>query len=292
MPSTLHSFSAEVDRYGTGSALSVTFHQRGRKARRADFLVEDPEGGRTSFTLRSPEDALRLARFLENAATAMPAASTQPDYSITGYRLKVMSFGKKIARFSCSLNEQHCGFESFSYEGFRRQFPSYDSDDYYFILYPCQERGLCKDTIETIVDACASYQQAVIVSGDMSLFRPMRLKDIADKTGYDLSTISRACEGACIYTAHRNYSLDNENSSYTFVGLFNQGVDSEVSAHAVRDKIKDIIDTEDKLKPLTDEAIMARLTKFGFYVARRTVVKYREQLGYPNSRERKIRLCA
>lgn len=290
MSSTSQSFSTEVLRQGTETPLNVTFHNRGRKAHTTDFLVEDSEGGKTSFTLKSAEDTLRLARFLETVAMIQPS-NYHPDYSITGYGLKVMSFGREIAHL-CNLNAQPGSVDSFSYDGFRRMFPSLDSDDYYFVLYPYQDRGLGKDCIETIVDACAAYQQAVIVSGDLSVFNPMRLKDIEEKTGYDISTISRACKGACVYTAHRNYSLDNENSSSTFVGLFNQGVDNDVSSHAVRDKIRDIIDTEDKVKPLTDIRIMESLSKFGLNVARRTVVKYREQLGYPNSRERKTSLCA
>lgn len=211
-----------------------------------------------------------------------------PDYTIVGYGLKVMSFGKEIKHLR-TFNANPGDWETYSYDGFRKMFPMYDSDDYYFILYPIHEHGLSRKCVETIVDACSSYQKDVIVSGDISVFKPLKREDIAKMTGYDISTVSRACNGACIYTSHRDYPITSTRMSSSSVGLFNQGVEDTISSHVIRDKISDIINGESKAKPLTDDEIVECLQKFGLNIARRTVVKYRTQLGLPSSSKRKVK---
>ena len=112
--------------------------------------------------------------------------------------------------------------------------------------------------------------------------RPMVLKNIAEKTGLDISTISRVVNSKYIQTHFGIYSL-----KYFFSeGLMTESGE-EVSTREIKNILAASIDTEDKRKPLTDEELVARLNEIGYKVARRTVAKYREQLNIPIARLRK-----
>ncbi len=125
-------------------------------------------------------------------------------------------------------------------------------------------------------------------SGDKSLLRPMILRQIAEKTGLDISVISRATSGKYVTTASGVYPL-----KMFFSERFHDDADdvsnsrSDMSSHAVLEAIKTLIDEEDKSTPLSDDAIAAELHRRGLDVARRTVAKYRERLGVPVARLRR-----
>lgn len=133
-------------------------------------------------------------------------------------------------------------------------------------------------TMMTIVD----LQRAYFMSGDTRNLRPMILKDVAERTGYDISTISRVTSTKYVSTDFGTYPL-----KYFFSeGTVNEdGV--EISTRRVRELLQQIIDEEDKRSPLSDEALREELKKHGFDVARRTIAKYREQIGIPVARLRK-----
>ncbi len=134
------------------------------------------------------------------------------------------------------------------------------------------------NTMMTIVD----LQREFFLTGDIRCLRPMILKDIADRTGYDISTISRVTSTKYVATDYGTYPL-----KYFFADATITDTGEEISTHHVRELITEIIDNEDKRSPLSDEAIRAELKKEGITVARRTVAKYRDQLGLPIARLRK-----
>ena len=110
----------------------------------------------------------------------------------------------------------------------------------------------------------------------------MVLKNIAEKTGLDISTISRVVNSKYIQTHFGIYSL-----KYFFSeGLMTESGE-EVSTREIKNILAQSIDLEDKRKPLTDEELVSCLNEKGYKVARRTVAKYREQLKNPNARLRK-----
>lgn len=138
-----------------------------------------------------------------------------------------------------------------------------------------------QETLYNVMMAIVRIQRDFFVNGDdETMIHPMILKDIAKITGYDLSVISRAAAGKYVATSYGVYPLKH---------FFNERPkdDEDTSMHELVAVIKEIIAGEDKRKPLSDEAITARIAARGYDIARRTVAKYREKLGIPVARLRK-----
>lgn len=139
-----------------------------------------------------------------------------------------------------------------------------------------------QNTLLNTMKAILEFQSEYFAEGDETKLRPMVLKNIAEKTGLDISTISRVVNSKYIQTHFGIYSL-----KYFFSeGLMTESGE-EVSTREIKNTLAASIDTEDKRKPLTDEELVARLNEIGYKVARRTVAKYREQLNIPIARLRK-----
>ena len=138
------------------------------------------------------------------------------------------------------------------------------------------------NTLSSTMQAIVDYQRDYFTDGDESHLKPMVLKDIAEKTGFDISTISRVVNSKYIETHFGIYSL-----KYFFSeGLENQEGE-EVSTRELKKALKECVDAENKLKPLTDDELVEKMTEKGYKVARRTIAKYRDQLGIPKARLRK-----
>ena len=138
------------------------------------------------------------------------------------------------------------------------------------------------NTLQSTMQAIIDYQHDYFMDGDETHLKPMVLKDIAEKTGFDISTISRVVNSKYIETHFGIYPL-----KYFFSeGLENQEGE-EVSTRELKKALQDCIDAEDKRKPLTDDQLVAEMTRRGYKVARRTIAKYRDQLNIPKARLRK-----
>ena len=138
------------------------------------------------------------------------------------------------------------------------------------------------NTLSSTMQAIVDYQRDYFVDGDETHLKPMVLKDIAEKTGFDISTISRVVNSKYIETHFGIYSL-----KYFFSeGLENQEGE-EVSTRELKRALQECVETEDKHKPLTDDELVDKMTEKGYKVARRTIAKYRDQLGIPKARLRK-----
>ncbi len=139
-----------------------------------------------------------------------------------------------------------------------------------------------QETLMKTMRAILHFQHDFFVEGDEAKLRPMILKDIADATGFDISTISRVVNSKYIQTHFGVFLL-----KYFFSeGLLTESGE-EVSTREIKRILAEAIEHEDKRDPLTDEALMDTLTAKGYKIARRTVAKYREMLGIPASRLRK-----
>ena len=138
------------------------------------------------------------------------------------------------------------------------------------------------DTLMRTMQAILDYQRDYFIEGDQSKLRPMILKDIADRTGLDVSTISRVVNSKYVQTQFGILPLKQ---------LFSEAMQTdsgeEVSSYEIKNILTECIDQEDKRKPLTDEVLMDILNGKGYRIARRTVAKYREMLGIPVARLRK-----
>ena len=139
-----------------------------------------------------------------------------------------------------------------------------------------------EQTLMLTMKAIMTYQQAYFLSGDEKKIKPMILKNIADKIGMDISTISRVANSKYVDTPYGT-KLIKEFFSESM--LNNKG--EEISTIEIKKKLEKIIFDEDKRKPETDDSLVNLLHKEGYKIARRTVSKYREQLNIPVARLRK-----
>ena len=127
-----------------------------------------------------------------------------------------------------------------------------------------------------------SFQKEYFLDGDETKLRPMILKDIAERTGLDISTISRVSNSKYIQTSFGVFPL-----KFFFSEGLQKDDGEEVSTREIKKILQDCIDNEDKRKPVTDERLAEILKEKSYNIARRTVAKYREQLGIPVARLRK-----
>ena len=139
-----------------------------------------------------------------------------------------------------------------------------------------------RHTLTITMRAIIQLQHQFFVDGDEASLRPMILRDVAEKTGLDPSTISRVSNSKYAQTRWGTFPL-----RHFFSDGFVTENGEELSTRQIKAALRDIVDAEDKKHPLSDDVIKEELAKKGFPIARRTVAKYREQLGIPISRLRK-----
>lgn len=138
-------------------------------------------------------------------------------------------------------------------------------------------------TILNTMNAILQIQHDYFVEGDESLLKPMLLKDVAALAKVDISTVSRVCNSKYIQTPYGIFAL-----KHFFGNVLTQEDDEDgVSKREIKNALKKLIEEEDKNNPLPDVELTAKMNKLGYPVARRTVAKYREQLGFPVAKMRK-----
>ena len=139
-----------------------------------------------------------------------------------------------------------------------------------------------QNTLRSTMQAILDYQHDYFLDGDESNLRPMVLKDIAEKTGFDISTISRVVNSKYIETHFGIYPL-----KYFFSEGLKNEEGEDVSTRELKKALRECVDAEDKHKPLTDDQLVMEMNKRGYKVARRTIAKYRDVLDIPKARLRK-----
>ena len=139
-----------------------------------------------------------------------------------------------------------------------------------------------RNTLKVTMEAILKFQEAYFLTGDETELKPMILKDIAELIGMDISTVSRVANSKYVQTPYGTFLLKT---------LFSESLATEsgeeVSTREVKKILEEAVGEEDKRKPLSDEKLMKVLQEKGYKIARRTVAKYREQLGIPVARLRK-----
>lgn len=139
-----------------------------------------------------------------------------------------------------------------------------------------------QNTLLQTINAIIKLQKEYFITGDDKSIKPMILKDVADITGFDISTISRVVKSKYADTPNGIVYLKN-----LFSDSLTNDEGEEVSTKEIKTHLQDIIDKENKRKPLTDDALVGMLKEKGYNIARRTIAKYREQLNIPVARLRK-----
>jgi RNA polymerase sigma-54 factor len=139
-----------------------------------------------------------------------------------------------------------------------------------------------QNTLLLTMNAILEYQQEYFIDGDETKLKPMILKDVAEMTGLDISTVSRVANSKFIQTHFGIFPLKF---------FFSEGLQTdsgeEVSTREIKRILQDCIENEQKRRPLTDERLTDILQEKGYLIARRTVAKYREQLNIPVARLRR-----
>ncbi|MGL5317717.1 MAG: RNA polymerase factor sigma-54 [Bacteroidales bacterium] len=133
-------------------------------------------------------------------------------------------------------------------------------------------------TMQAIVD----FQKEFFITGEETRLRPMTLKDVSELCKYDISTVSRVSSSKYVQTSYGIFSL-----KYFFSDSMHTESGEEISNKEIKAILRDCIAGEDKRKPLPDEKLSEILQQKGYIIARRTIAKYREQLGIPVARLRK-----
>lgn len=177
-------------------------------------------------------------------------------------------------------------------DGYRKNPKSMTRSDKEALLYAQQKVTRAQSYIEAIrqrqktmtavMNAIITMQRTYILTGDEEDLKPMILDDVAKRAGVDISTVSRVCNSKYAQTPQGIIPMN---------AFFSDGYDigngEMVSTRVIKNALRELIDREDKNKPLSDEALAKEMAKGGYPIARRTVAKYREQLGIPSSSLRK-----
>lgn len=184
-----------------------------------------------------------------------------------------LGYAKMVSDFNGNIkNQTHEAREAI-------QFAKQKVDSARWFIDAVQQR---QETLMRTMQAIIDYQYAFFLDGDERNLRPMILKDIADKTGYDISTISRVSNSKYIQTEFGIFSL-----KYFFTESMQTDSGEEVSVLEIKNILRESVDLENKSKPLTDEELSEILAAKGYIIARRTVAKYRDQLQIPVARLRR-----
>lgn len=139
-----------------------------------------------------------------------------------------------------------------------------------------------QNTLLLTMEAILEHQHEFFMTGDETNLKPMILKDIAEQTFLDISTVSRVANSKFVQTEFGTYRL-----KFFFSESLSTESGEEVSTREVKKILSDMIQAESKRKPLSDEKLTEMLQEKGYNIARRTVAKYREQLNIPVARLRK-----
>jgi RNA polymerase sigma-54 factor len=138
------------------------------------------------------------------------------------------------------------------------------------------------ETLMKTMTAILKFQYDFFMDGEETSLKPMILQDIADRTGYDVSTISRVSNSKYVQTRYGIYPL-----KYFFSESMTNADGDEISTREIKKILQEIVDGEDKRNPLTDEQLVEMLGQHGYPIARRTIAKYRDLLGIPVARLRR-----
>lgn len=177
-------------------------------------------------------------------------------------------------------------------KGYQENRESMSSDDKQAMLFMKQKVDSAKwfidavkqrqNTLQRTMEAIVNLQYDFFLNEDESQLKPMVLKDVAERTGFDISTVSRVSNSKYVQTNNGIYPL-----KYFFSEAMQTSEGEDISSREVKMILKESIESENPKRPLTDDQLTRILNEKGYLIARRTVAKYREQLNIPVSRLRK-----
>jgi RNA polymerase sigma-54 factor len=249
------------------------------------FAVIERQLDVTEEYLREAIDVIRNLNPRPGGGTFGPEMNTlSPDFSVertddgndfiitvNDSRLPALRVGTAYERL-----KKEARFHKFNKE--TREFLRKKYEDAKFLMQAIRQR---KSTMLRVMTAIAGLQRDFFVQGPDGL-RPLIYRDVSEVTGLDISTVCRIVNGKYVQTEFGTFEL-----KYFFSESLVTDDGEEVSTRIIKQKIKEMIESESKNKPLSDDKLSKDLKRFGYNVARRTVAKYREQLRLPVARLRR-----
>lgn len=244
------------------------------------------------------ESIIRLQTFLSDFLQEEEISTNVPQYIPTGRAIAVMD-GNTLDIVKVFPTAGKIGFdqaEKDSYEVLCEKVRTLADTDIpskaIFIFFDTFDGSISRSVIRRILRACISYQVDFVRTGDFSRCRRMLLNDIEDFTTIDKSIISRATKDVVVLSPSGVFTLNSRDTSLDVPSLFDEGSrrvnGKNCSRKEVLSVLKDLIVNEDNTNPLTDEEIKDTLFSMGYDIARRTVTKYREILGFAKRADRRI----
>ena len=170
------------------------------------------------------------------------------------------------------------GINEGEYSGKAKSFVREKMDSANWFIEAVKQRRI---TMVSVMRAIIKYQPEWF-SGDMNHLRPLKLQDIAEEIGMDISTISRSTRGKFVDTPYGVFEL-----KYYFTDALDLGDGRVLGTFVIKRALQNIINSENKKSPFNDDTLVEKLKDKGYKLARRTVAKYRDQLGVPVARLRK-----
>lgn len=209
-----------------------------------------------------------------------PARYIVPDVSVVkdgdGYRIVLNDDGLprlRISRFYRQMLRSRQELSSEAAEYLQTKLRS--------ALWLIKSYGQRQRTISRVAESIVKHQRSFLARGVAEL-RPMVLRDVADDIEMHESTVSRVVNGKYMHTPQGIYEM-----KFFFHSALGHSSGSDVSSISVKEKIRKLIDSESPRKPLSDARIASELKNEGLQIARRTVAKYREEMGIPASKSRR-----
>lgn len=242
-----------------------------------------------AITIASERDLQAIAEFIMSRLNAEETTSTSnsPTYDPTGIGLCVFSASGEVMEINYDMPKKA---NEYRYEELAESFPHKNA---IYVLFTLYDGSIGRETLVRVLQACIQHQLRFVVTGNPEVCLPMKLENIADKTGLDITSVSRCTKEVRIYGPRQTFTLDNGLSTLEHPSLFDEPVlryGLPVARLEVAQRIKTMIEEEDPRKPLADLDICEALKKTGYDIERRTVAKYRIQLlEIPSSHERRQR---
>ena len=261
------------------------------------FTFTDSDNKSHTVRVTSAEELLKLANFIGMQAD-IPVVSTGTRSSHPA-KMGVCIFDYQGNRLKDLFDIKTLGLsEDYNDYNYQNLTDTFGYDQAIFALFT-YDGSIGRESIIKTLQACVKLQRLLIITGNYFYAKPLTLENVAKEAGLDFTTVSRCARDVRVYGPTKTFSLDNHESTLEKPSLFDEGVEREfkksddekedlVARLAVLQRIKDMIDHEDKHKPLGDEEICQALKELHFIIERRTVAKYRgELLEQPNSNERR-----
>lgn len=242
-----------------------------------------------AVTIASEQDLQAIAEFIMNRLNAVETTSsnTGPSYDPTGIGLCVFNASGEVLEISYDMSKS---VNEYRYEVLAETFPYKNA---IYVLFTLYDGSIGRETLVKVMQACIQHQLRFVVTGNPEVCLPMKLEDVANKSGLDTTSVSRCTKDVCVYGPRQTFTLDNGLSTLEHPSLFDEPVlryGLPVARLEVAQRIKTMIEKEDPKRPLADLDICETLKEMGYEIERRTVAKYRiELLNIPSSHKRRQR---